>query len=119
MTKTRSKELDLDLNKIDIIVLEDIIRKIEEAVENYLGERLPPKSEYDIIIKLDKKADKIVFNVDIGVKGGYSDIIDYERLAEDAINIARRLLENELKKYRRSKENIEQHKTVSSVDFNT
>ncbi len=118
MAKTRSKELDLDLNKIDLIVLEDIIRKIEEAIENYLSERLPPKSEYDIIIKLDKKTDNIVFNIDIGVKGGYSDIIDYDRLVEDAINIARRLLENELKKYRRSKENTEQHKTVDNMDLN-
>lgn len=119
MAKTKSKDLDLDLNKIDIMVLEDIIRKIEGAVENYLSERLPPKSEYDIIIKLDKKTDKIVFNVDIGVKGGYSDIIDYDKLVEDAINIARRLLENELKKYRKSKENTEQHKTFNSMDYNT
>jgi transcriptional regulator NrdR family protein len=100
----KSKSLNLDLSRIDPEKLSEIIEAVEKEVRSFLDQTLPPKSEYDLVLSLENDGEKISFLIDISVYGGYSDITDYDRIVGDAINIARKRLEEELRKYSRGKE---------------
>ncbi|ADI32691.1 hypothetical protein [Staphylothermus hellenicus] len=100
MRKTRIKTLNLNLEEIKLEDLANIIEYVEEHVREYLEQVLPPKSEYDIIVKITHEGDKITLFLDIGVKAGYIDIMNYNKILGDAINEARRIFERELRKYK-------------------
>ncbi len=93
------KSLNIALIELTNGKLEEIASKIVDKVEEFLSGVLPPKTEYDITVKLVKKEDRVDFVIDLGVRGGYSGVINYESLISDAVNIARRVLENELRKF--------------------
>ncbi len=95
------KVLNLDLSRINPDVLSKILEGVEEEVKSFLRDSLPSKSDYDLVLSLENDGERIFFTIDIGVTGGYGDIVDYDSIVRDAINIARRRLEEELKKYRR------------------
>ncbi|MMZ69304.1 hypothetical protein D1872_321200 [compost metagenome] len=48
------------------------------------------------------EGDKITLFLDIGVKAGYTDIMNYNKILGDTINEARRIFERELKKYKQA-----------------
>ncbi len=93
------KSLNLALVELTNEKLGEIASKIVDKVEEFLSEVLPRKTEYDLTVKLVKKEDHIDFIIDLGIRGGYIGVINYEKLIGDAINIARRVLENELRKF--------------------
>jgi len=98
------KVLNLKIKELNLDVLEDILLKVERSVEDYLKQKLPPKAEYDLILRIDKN-DDITLYIDIGVIGIYEDLIDYNKIIGDAINLARRIFEEKIKRYRRNTEN--------------
>lgn len=104
MPKPRIKILDLKLDEIELEDLIKITDHIEERIREYLEQVLPPKSEYDIIVKAEHEGDKITLYLDIGIRAGYTDIMDYDKIIGDVINVARRIFEKELSRYRRAEE---------------
>ncbi len=102
VNKRKIKILNLELERIDLDILSDIASKIEKSIRNFLDGKLPPKSEYDLIISIAHEGDRITISMDIGVKAGYTDLMNYDKILGDAINIARRIFEEEIKKYRRA-----------------
>ncbi len=97
----KTKEIGLNLEKLDEQALLEILERVENEVKKFLQEVLPPKNEYDLVISLSKEKDRIVFTIDLGIKAGYEDLINYDDIAGDAINVARRELERELQRYRK------------------
>jgi hypothetical protein len=104
VSKQKIKILNLELERIDLDKLSSIADKIEKTIRKFLDEKLPPKSEYDLIISIAHEGDHITLSIDIGVKAGYTDLMNYDKIVVDAINIARRIFEEEIKKYRRVQE---------------
>ncbi|WP_052833831.1 hypothetical protein [Staphylothermus marinus] len=102
MRKTRIKILNLNLEEIKLDDLTNITEHVEKHIREYLEQVLPPKSEYDIIVKAVHEGDKITLFLDIGVKAGYTDIMNYNKILGDTINEARRIFERELKKYKQA-----------------
>ncbi len=100
----KTRIIGIDFSRIKPETLSHIASIVERTVKDFLEENLPPKSEYDLVLSLENTGDRILFTIDIGVKGGYTDIVDYDRIIDEAINTARKALENELKKYRRIEE---------------
>ncbi|MET1160630.1 MAG: hypothetical protein ABWW65_06690 [Thermoprotei archaeon] len=98
------KEIGIKLENIDHNKLVEILTEIERAVRRYLTEKLPHKADYDLILSVEKN-DKITLLIDIGIIGVYEDIIDYESIARDAVNVARRVFEERIKEYRGSSKN--------------
>lgn len=96
------KEIGLNLEKLDEQILFKILERVENEVEDFLRKVLPPKSEYDLVISLSKENNYIIFTIDLGIKAGYEDLINYNDIIGDAINVARRRLEKELQRYRRT-----------------
>jgi len=94
------KILNLDLEKIDLDVLEKILYSVEKEIRNYLADKLPRRTEYDLVLGVEK-SDNITLYIDLGVIGGYDDIINYDEIVRDAINVARNVFERELEKYRK------------------
>ena len=98
----KKKILNLDLNAISVEDLVNLCEIVEKSVRAYLREKLPAKEEFDLVVSVEKD-DKITITVDIGIVGRYSGLIDYEAVIGDAINYARRVLESELEKFRRTR----------------
>lgn len=98
----KTKEIGLNLEKLDEQALLEMLEKVENEVKKFLQEVLPPKNEYDLVISLSKEKDHIVFTIDLGIKAGYEDLINYDDIVGDAINVARRELEKELQRYRKN-----------------
>jgi len=101
----KTKTLNLDLNKLDEKTLTSILSRIESTLKDFLDKKLPPKSEYDLILSISKEEDKITLLIDVGIKGGYSDIYDYDTIIGDAINVARKEFERIIKQYKKNTEN--------------
>jgi hypothetical protein len=104
VSKQKIKILNLELERIDLNTLLNIADKVEKGIRRFLDEKLPPKSEHDLIISITHEGDHITLSIDVGVKAGYADLINYDKIVGDAINIARRIFEREIKKYRRIQE---------------
>jgi len=96
----RVKILNLDLEKIDLDILEKILYIVEKEIRKYLADKLPRRTEYDLVLGVEKN-DNITLYIDLGVIGGYDDIINYDEIIRDAINIAKNVFEKELEKYKK------------------
>ncbi len=98
------RRIGLKLRDISLDDLLDILERLELEIRRYLHNKLPPKTDYDLILSVEKN-DVLTLNIDIGIIGEYEDIIDYKAIVNDTINYARRFFEKELKKYRVIEEN--------------
>lgn len=94
-------KIGLKLSDITLEDLLDLLNYLEIEIEKYLKTKLPPKTDYDLVLSIEKN-NIITFTIEIGIMGRYEDLIDYKAIINDTINYARRIFEKELKKYRGS-----------------
>jgi len=92
------KNIGLNLSNINVDDLMDIVEKLDMEIRRFLKSKLPPRVEYDIVISIEKK-DVVTITIDIHILGGYGDLVDYDSIVNDAVNYARRLFEEYLRKY--------------------
>ncbi|RLG81523.1 MAG: hypothetical protein DRO13_00920 [Thermoprotei archaeon] len=98
----RVREIGIKLEELDLDKLSAILEKVEREISNYLKEKIPRKAEYDLVLCIDRN-DKITLYIDLRIIGIYDDIINYDRIVGDAINVARKAFEREIRKYRKDK----------------
>ncbi len=103
--REKTKEIGLDLDKIDLNILENILKKTESEARKYLKEKIPPNTDYDLILSVEKNKD-ITFRIDLGIRGEYEEIINYREIVGDTINVARKIFEQEIGKYSRERKSI-------------
>ncbi len=102
MVNKKDKIIGLDLNLIDQESLLRIAEKVEKEVKDFIEKQLPLKTNYDVIIYLENDGKRINFSIDIVLNGELAGIIDYDAIVGDAINVARKVLERELRKYKKT-----------------
>ena len=102
LVSKKEKTIGLNLDLIDQDILSSIAEKIEKEVKSFIEKQVPPKTDYDVIILLENDGKRINFSIDIILNGEFTGIIDYDAIVGDAVNVARKILEQELQKYRKT-----------------
>ncbi|MEM0380565.1 MAG: hypothetical protein QXX35_02170 [Desulfurococcaceae archaeon] len=95
--KTRS--LNLRFEEISIDKIEEILEKISIEIDKYIKSKTPPKTSYDLVLRVDKDHE-LTLIIDIGIKGSYEEVFNYESIVNDVVNLSRRIFEKEIEKYR-------------------
>lgn len=78
--------------------LEEIVAELERELRKFLKERLPPRSDFNILIKLAKGPQGLDLLVDIEARGFYGNEKLYRDAISDAVNYARKLFEERIRK---------------------
>ncbi len=102
MVSKKEKIIGLNLDLIDRDILSSIAEKIEKEVKSFIEKQVPPKTNYDVIILLENDRKRINFSIDIVLNGEFAGVIHYDAIVGDAVNVARKILEQELQKYRKT-----------------
>uniref|UniRef100_A0A7C2BKU5 DUF3194 domain-containing protein n=1 Tax=Thermosphaera aggregans TaxID=54254 RepID=A0A7C2BKU5_9CREN len=95
----KPRELNLKISKITPEVMEELASLAEEKISSFLNENLPFKGDFSIIVSVEKVNDSLNIVLDVGVRGGFKDMVDYNEYIEKAIQYARKFLEEKLKEY--------------------
>lgn len=91
--KERESEEGTPLLKANEAQLEEIIVELERELRKFLKERLPPRSDFDILLKLSKGEQGVDLVVEIETRGVYGNEKLYRDAIDDAVNYARKFFE--------------------------
>jgi hypothetical protein len=95
----KPRKLNLKINEITPELMEELASLAEEKISSFLNENLPFKGDFSIIVSIEKVNDSLNIAFDVGVRGGFKDMVDYNEYIEKAIQYARKFLEEKLKEY--------------------
>ncbi|MEM1627916.1 MAG: hypothetical protein QXP02_00270 [Desulfurococcaceae archaeon] len=83
--------------KLDLEKLEKLAIKLENEIREYLQQKIPVKTGFDIVIGLVKRSEELTLTIDIRIEEGVANIFDHNKIINDAINYARKRFEHGLK----------------------
>lgn len=111
MAKKRIVTLNLDLEKINEDVLEEIATNIEEKIRKLLSKTLIATRSYDadIVVSLEKKEDRVDVSIDIELGGELGDVVDYDSVLQGVIKEVSKFVEQELSRFSKKKEVVEEN----------
>ncbi|MEM1833915.1 MAG: DUF3194 domain-containing protein [Thermosphaera sp.] len=95
----RPRKLNLRINDISLEAMEEIASSVEDAVNAYLREHLPVDEDFSIVVSIEREGDSLNIAIDVGVRGALGNVVNYEEFVENAIQYARKRLEEKLKDF--------------------
>ncbi|MEM0001851.1 MAG: hypothetical protein QW211_03020 [Desulfurococcaceae archaeon] len=77
------------LRKMSDEELEKLVVTVEEETNDYLKQILPPKTDFNVSVSVERKTDAVTVSIDVTIRGRLE---QYGREAKDAVNYAKRKL---------------------------
>lgn len=80
--------------------IEEVMLTLEKEISRYLEETLPPRTDFNVSISITRREDSFDLSVDVLIRGSIRLRGEYDTIARDAINYAKKKFIELLKKER-------------------